>query len=143
VPSGNGTLARCLHTLGQLFGELRYIDAASACLASARSAMEQHPAGHCSLLSALEDQVYPPELVIVRGPADAIAPWLRTARSGFTPWRTVFGVPYDGITQVPAYLPKLVSAGVRGRPTAYVCSGLSCSLPIDSLDGLKSALSIR
>jgi len=143
VPAGNGTLARCLHTLGHLFGEMRYIDAATACLAWARGAMEQYPAGHCSLLSALEDQVHPPELVLLRGPVDAIAPWARSARTGFAPWRVVFSVPYEGVAQIPAYLPKLVSSQVRSRPTAYVCSGLTCSLPIETLDALKQTLGIR
>jgi uncharacterized protein YyaL (SSP411 family) len=140
TPAGNGVLARALHTLGHLFGESRYIDAAVACLRWARGAMERYPAGHCALLSALEDTVYPPELVVVRGPADAIAPWVDVVRQGFKPWRHVYGIPYEGVATAPAFLPKLVSGETRARPTAYVCTGQSCSLPIVSLDALKQAL---
>jgi hypothetical protein len=140
TPSGNGVLARALHTLGHLLGESRYVDAAQACVRWARGAMERYPAGHCALLAALEEVVYPPELVIVRGPADAIAPWLELARKGHRPWRHVFGIPYDGVREVPGYLPRLVSADARGRPTAYVCTNSSCSLPICDLDGLKATL---
>ena len=140
LPSGNGTLARALQTLSHLTGETRYGDAAKACLDWARGAMERFPSAHCALLSALEEQLYAPQTVIVRGPADAIVPWLKVARAGYHPWRFSFGIPYEGITQVPSYLPRLVTAEVRAKPTAYVCTNLTCSLPIDSLDELKKAL---
>jgi uncharacterized protein YyaL (SSP411 family) len=140
TPAGNGTLARALHTLGHLLGETRYLDAAAATLRWARGAMESYPAGHSSLLAALEDQVVPPEIVVVRGPATEIVEWHRAARRGFKPWRHAFAIPYDGVREAPVYLPRLVSAEARTRPTAFVCTESSCSLPITKLDELVERL---
>ena len=102
-----------LHKLGELSAEPKYLDAAAETLQWARAAMEQHPAGHCTLLSALEAQVYPRELVIVRGPAQSLGEWLAVARQGFEPARSSYAIPYDGITNAPPYLPRLLPADAR------------------------------
>jgi uncharacterized protein YyaL (SSP411 family) len=140
MPPGNGVLAATLNLLGHLLGETRYLDAAAGTLRWARAAMEHYPAGHSTMLGALETHANPPELVIVRGPRVELDAWLRAARDGFRPWRHVFGIPYEDVGLLPAYLPRLVSAEKQRQNTAYVCTGLSCSLPIHSLDALKAAL---
>jgi len=140
MPPGNGVLARTLNLLGHLLGETRYLDAASGTLKWARAAMEQYPAGHSTLLSALEDELNPPELIIVRGPRAELESWLRPLRSGYRPWRHAFGIPYEEVGVMPAYLPRLVSAEKQRQCTAYVCRGLACSLPIHSQDELAAAL---
>ena len=143
MPPGNGVLARALNLLGHLLGETRYLDAASGTLKWARGAMEQYPAGHSTLLSALEDELHPPELVIVRGPRAELESWLRPVRTGYRPWRHAFGIPYEDVGVMPAYLPRLVSAEKQRQCTAYVCSGLSCSLPIHSQAGARGRAARR
>ena len=140
MPPGNGVLARALNLLGHLLGEPRYLDAASGTLKWARRAMEQYPAGHSTLLAALEDQTTPPELVIVRGPKAELETWLKPVRAGFKPWRHAFGIPYEDAGLIPGYLPRLVSHEKQRQTTAYVCRGLSCSLPITSPQELDAAL---
>ncbi len=140
MPPGNGVLARALNLLGHLLGEARYLEAASGTLKWARAAMEQYPAGHSTLLSALEDEMHPPELVIVRGPRAELEGWLRPVRSGYRPWRHAFGIPYEEVGVMPAYLPRLVSAEKQRQCSAYVCRGLACSLPIHSPAELAAAL---
>jgi uncharacterized protein len=140
TPPGNAVLARTLNLLGHLLGETRYLDAASGTLKWARAAMEQYPAGHCSMLDALEDEMYPPELVIVRGPRAQLDEWLAPVRAGFRPWRHGFGLPYEGGGLMPSYLPRLVSHEKQRQCTAYVCQGLKCSLPIHSLAELATTL---
>jgi uncharacterized protein YyaL (SSP411 family) len=140
MPPGNATAARALLTLGHLLGESRYLDAAHGTLAWARAVMERLPAAHCSLLSVLEETVYPTDLVILRGPSDLTENWSREIRGGFTPWRKVFAVPYETEGPLPPYLPKLVSTQAQQSVTAFVCQGLSCSLPITDLSELKEAL---
>ena len=140
LPPGNGVAARALIELGHLFGEQRYLDAAARTLTWARAAMEQMPESHCSLLAGLEDLMVPPETVIIRGPAEEIEAWRAEAARGYKPWRQVYAIPYAPGANTPAYLPKLVSADQQARPVAFVCEGLSCSLPIDTLDGLQAAL---
>ena len=133
MPSGNGTAACALTTLGHLFADTRYLDAADATLRALRGAVEQYPAGHCTLLSAVEASACAPEQVIVRGPAYALDAWLHIAREGYRPWRRVFGVP-DDCAAAPDYLPGRVDGDDRSALVAFVCRGLQCSPPIDSLD---------
>ena len=134
-PPGNGVMALALGQLGHLFGNADYLEAASRTLAWARGAMEHHPAGQCCLLTALEEQVQTPELIILRGSQDETDEWRQALWDGFHPWRQVYAIPLDA-KQRPPYLPALAPLG----PVAYICSDSSCSTPIDSLDGLKAAL---
>ncbi len=140
LPPGNATATRALLGMGHLLGNTDYLDAAHNTLRWARAVMERIPSGHCSLLGGLEETVYEPELVILRGPANEAREWQSAISGGFTPWRRVYAIPYEGVSLVPEYLPRLVSSDVQGQVTAYVCRGLSCSLPITSKDALEEAL---
>jgi hypothetical protein len=139
LPPGNGIAAQALGDLGHLLAEPRYLQAASRTIDWARTQMEQHPAGHCTLLSALEAGLEPPEQIVIRGPRPELAPWLDTARRGYHPWRRVYGIPYD-IHTIPPYLPRIVSADSAARVTAFRCEGSSCSAPLQSLEALSAAL---
>ena len=81
-----------------------------------------------------------PTQILIRGPESQIAPWRMAAADGYSPWRQCYALPYETANVLPTYLPKLVSAEMREKTVAYVCSGLSCSLPIESPDALKLAL---
>ncbi len=140
MPPGNGAAARALLALGHLLGEPRYLDAAATTLEALRGAMEQYPAGHCTLLGAVEANLHPPEQIIARGPAELLGPWLEAARATYKPWRRVYGIPYVDAGLAPSYLPRLVSAETQARVTAFVCAGLSCSAPIDSLEAFEEAI---
>ena len=140
LPPGNGTAARGLLALGHLLGEGRYLDAAQNALEALRGAIERYPAGHCTLLGVVEANLHPPEQIILRGPAELLAPWLAAARAGHKPWRHVYGIPYDGAGLTPHHLPRLVSAETQARVTAFVCEGLSCSAPIESLEAFADAV---
>jgi hypothetical protein len=143
VPPGNAVAARVLLELGDLFAEPRYIEAVERTLSCARSRLEQLPAGHCALLDVLEARELPPETIILRGPLDEAESWRKSISRGFKPWRSIFVIPYDGVTFVPAYLPRLIPASQRASVTAFVCSGMQCSLPLRTLDALQDALGIR
>lgn len=140
TPPGNGLAASALLRLGYLMGETRYLDAGQNTLRWARAVMERLPAGHCTLLHAIEETVYPPDMVILRGPSDAMTDWATQLSSNFTPWRHVYCIPYAGSQTVPTYLPRLVSTEQQAQVTAFVCSGTQCSLPMTALEDLKHAL---
>ena len=76
----------------------------------------------------------------MRGPREALGEWLDVARQGYHPNRAVYGIPYDA-EEIPAYLPRLVSADTRARVSAFFCSGLQCSAPTTSLDEFRRAIS--
>ena len=69
-----------------------------------------------------------------------MAEWLKAARSGYHPARSVFAIPWEATGTLPAYLPKLVSAEQRAGVVAYRCRGMSCSLPITDLDAFNAEL---
>ena len=63
----------------------------------------------------------------------------RCARAiGHGDTRSAFRTKTSGV--MPTYLPRLVSAEKQRQCTAYVCQGLSCSLPIHSQEELAAAL---
>ncbi len=140
LPPGNGTATLALLKLGHLLGETRYLDAAHQTLTWARGIMERVPAGHCTLLTALETTVYPQQQVILRGPVELMAEWQRELDQGFTPWRSVYAIPYADSGPVPQYLPRLVSSETRNQVTAYVCTNLTCSNPVTSMAELQGLL---
>ena len=134
-PPGNGVAARVLARLGHLFGEVAYLDAAAGALDTARPAMERYAAGYCTLLTALEEQLHPDELVILRGASGTLREWRQALADGYRPWRRVYAIPADA-TVTPPYLP----ASSGPEPVAFICSGLSCSLPIRTIGELQKAL---
>jgi uncharacterized protein YyaL (SSP411 family) len=140
LPPGNATIARALTRLGHLFGETRYLEAAAATLDWARAQMVRHPAGHCQMVSALALHDSGMELLVIRGPAAELGPWLTAARTGYRPHRLAVAIPYENVTTLPAYLPRLVSTGMTERVVAYRCEGMTCSLPMEDLETFRNSI---
>ncbi len=140
LPPGNGIAAIALVRLGHLLGESAYLDPAHNTLRWARGIMERVPAGHCALLNALEESIYPGEQIVLRGPIELMQQWADELTVGYTPERSRYLIPYNETTTLPGYLPRLVSSEQQALVTAYVCTGLTCSLPITTLDEVKSLL---
>jgi len=67
LPSGNGVAALALQRLGFLLGASRYLDAAERTLRGAWQAIEEYPHGHVTLLTALEEFLNHPEIIVIRG----------------------------------------------------------------------------
>ena len=136
IPAGNGVAAIALQRYGHLLGEPRYLAAAERTLRAAWPAMLRYPQAHMSLLIALEETLRPPEVVILRGPADALEEWRTELASLYAPRRVVLAVPANAAALPPA----LADKAPRGAgPVAYLCRGSTCSEPLDSLDALHAA----
>jgi uncharacterized protein len=136
IPAGNAIAARALLRLGYLLGEVRYLQAAERTLRAAWAALLKYPEGHASMLLALEDYLYPPQIVILRGEASAIQPWLRELNAVFAPRRWTLAVPADATGLPQAIASKPATAGAL----AYVCRGSQCTAPISALDALLEEL---
>jgi len=136
TPSGNGIAATVLGRLGHILGESRYLDAAERTLRAAWSAVTNLPYAHDALLSALEDQLYPPQLIVVRGEPAALKEWQARLNYHYAPRRIALAIPNDA-TELRGTLAHCIP---RGEVCAYVCSGTSCSEPISALDELESHL---
>jgi len=138
TPSGNGIAAFILQRLGYLLGEPRYLAAAERTLRAAWPAMEKSPLGHVTLVTALEELLQPPEIVILRGAAQTIDAWRRELARMFVPRRLVLAIPADA-TGLPAALADK-SPPAAAAAVAYVCRGSTCSAPVESLELLLAEL---
>ncbi|HEX4618881.1 MAG TPA: thioredoxin domain-containing protein, partial [Steroidobacteraceae bacterium] len=119
TPSGNGIAAFTLQRLGHLLGEPRYLAAAERTLRAAWPVLEKYPLSHVSLITALEELLQPPEIVILRGEAAAIEGWRLELARRFVPRRLVLAIAADA-----AGLPEAIaSKAPRGAAVAYVCRG--------------------
>jgi uncharacterized protein YyaL (SSP411 family) len=141
LPAGNAVAARALGRLGHLLGRTDYLDAAAGVLRWAAPMVKRAPQAHCAMLDALEDQLTPPEQVVVRG-AEADA-WGREAREGFRPDRDVWVLPTT-IEPAPGHeaplLPEYLPDEMPAETTAWVCTAGRCSLPITDRAGLTAEL---
>ncbi|MDH4072118.1 MAG: thioredoxin domain-containing protein [Gammaproteobacteria bacterium] len=137
TPSGNGVAALALQRLGFLLGEPRYLDAAERSLMVARRAIDEYPHGHVSLITALEEYLDHPEIIIIRGRPDKIGKWRRSAAGLYAPRRLVFAIP-DDEKGLPGALAD--RKPVDGETVAYRCVGSHCSLPITSFEALAGEI---
>ena len=137
VPSGNGIAAYALQRLGFLLGETRYLVAAENTLRAAWRAIEEYPHGHVSLLTALEEYLEHPEIIVIRGAADEIGRWRDSAAKLYAPRRLVFAIPGD-----EAGLPGALAdrKPIDGETLAYRCVGTHCEMPVTSLEALAGQL---
>jgi hypothetical protein len=135
TPAGNGVAARALIRLGHLLGETRYLDAAEATLNAAWEPLTHVPHGHAAMLDALEEQLHPPRIVVVRAAEAELASWAQTTRS-YAPRRQVYLIG-DDETGLPGLLATRES---RPGGVAYVCEGQTCALPVESPRALLNQL---
>jgi uncharacterized protein len=138
VPSGNGVAASMLTRLGFLLGETRYLDAAERTLRAAWAGIQDYPQAHMSLVNALEDFLSTLQILVVRGEASSAAHWARVLGKLYAPTRMIYAIPND------AQLPAALAAKRPGETTvAYLCSGMTCSAPLENLEEVTRALKLR
>ena len=135
TPAGNGVAAFALQRMGYLLGESRYLDAAEQTLRAGWAVMEKYPQAHTSLLTALEELLNPPEIVILRGD-ETIETWRRELARLYSPRRMVLAVP-AAASNLPA---AIAEKAPRGAAVAYVCRGSVCGEPVSSFAELTEAL---
>ncbi len=135
TPAGNGVAAQVLQRYGYLFGESRYLAAAEGTLRAGWETLQRYPAGHMSLLAALEEYLQPPEIVILRGDAPTIESWRAQLARLYAPHRLVLAVPAEA-SDLPA---TIADKAPRARAVAYVCRGSVCGPPLDSIATLLSS----
>jgi uncharacterized protein YyaL (SSP411 family) len=133
VPSGNGVAALALQRLGHLVGEQRYTDAAGRALRSAWQAMDEYPHGHVTLITALEEFLEPPEIIVIRGDVAKISEWRRQLARIYAPARLVFAIDRNE-QALPGMLAE--RKPVDGDTVAYRCVGTHCELPVNKLEQL-------
>ncbi|MEA3639476.1 MAG: thioredoxin domain-containing protein [Lamprobacter sp.] len=140
TPSGNGIAALSLQRLGHLLGETRYLEAAARTLGAAAEAIRRLPYAHATLLMALDEQLSPPEIMVIRGGTSAEATdleqWQAVAQQDHAPRRLTLVIPAE-VKALPAVLAAM-QPGERVR--AYRCRGTRCEAPIERIESFREAL---
>ncbi len=136
LPSGNAVAALALQRLGHMLGETRYVDAAEATLRVAWTAMAEFPHGHASMVNALQEYLKTPQIVVVRGRDDQASQWTQALDGHYAPQRISLAIPYDA-RELPG---SLADRAARPGTVAYICEGMSCREPVESLETLAANL---
>jgi hypothetical protein len=89
------------------------------------------------LITALEEYLYPPEIIVIRGSDDDMVAWAGAVGAIYAPRRLVFSIPADAEDLPGALALRKPSAST----IAYVCRGMSCSAPVTSLGDLAVEIS--
>jgi uncharacterized protein YyaL (SSP411 family) len=124
--------------MGWLLGETRYLTAAERTLRAAWRTLERYPQGHMTLVTALDEHLQPPQIIVLRGAAESIARWRGELDRLFDPRRLILAIPGDATDLPPALATK--PAPADGSTVAYLCRGNTCSAPLTSLDELARNL---
>ncbi len=139
TPSGNAVAAFALQRLGYLLGETRYLDAAQRCLENGAAACKDMPYAHCTLLKAAEEQSHDPQTIIIRGQNNQqngqAQHWLKLCNEQYAPQRQTYL-----ITDSETLPESLAMKKLEGEITAYLCTGMTCGLPITTEDQLTENL---
>ena len=137
TPAGNGIAALALNRLGHLIGEPRYCEAAARTLHAFKAMLDRQPSAHTSLCAALEEELTPPAIVVLRGGADAAA-WQHEINRHYLPHALVLAIP-AGTAGLPAVLDKPAGDAVN----AWACRGVTCLPPIAGCAELLKVLTAR
>jgi uncharacterized protein YyaL (SSP411 family) len=138
TPSGNGVAAFALQRLGHFLGEVRYLAAAERALELFYESVQRNPSGHTSLVTALEEALSPPRIVVLRGAAEAMAQWQSQLARSYRPDTLVLGLAPD-VEGLPPALDK-DAAQAHGGVSAWVCAGVTCLPPVFELAELERVL---
>jgi uncharacterized protein YyaL (SSP411 family) len=135
MPSGNGMAAFGLNRLSALTGEARYARAAERALELFYPLMREQPSGFGQLLIALEEQLGPPSVLVLRGAPEALGHWSAALARDYLPGTLALAIP-DGTAGLPPPLDK----PVRPEPVnGWLCQGVKCLAPISDLEALRQA----
>ncbi len=141
TPSGGSMATRVLLRVGALTGDRRAREAAERALATVTSFLVRYPTGFASWLSAASlvvDGIV--ELAVVGDPdATGTRELLRVARDG-EPANLVVAVSSEPAGSVVPLLADRVQ--IAGLPTAYVCRGFVCRLPVTDPAALRHEMEL-
>ena len=140
VPSGNSLAVELLMRAGHLFSDEEMDRVAARALESEARVALSYPSAFGRLLSlATRRLMAPVEVAVVGPPGEARAGLLDAALRPWIPQRVLAGGEERDSPPFP--IPLLEGRGTKdGRPTAYVCSGYACRLPVTTPEDVGEQL---
>jgi uncharacterized protein YyaL (SSP411 family) len=139
VPSGNAMAARVLLRLAAWTGVGAYRDAAEGAMRTVVPYVARYATGFAQWLSAMDLALSSAiEVAIVGSPDDAATgSLLAEVHRGYRPNQVVSLAVDPAASTVPLLADRVA---LDGRPTAYVCRGFVCRLPVTEADALAAQL---
>jgi hypothetical protein len=92
-----------------------------------------------SLVNALEDFLGSMQVLIIRGDAQQAERWSAQLGALYAPTRMIFAIPRDA-SELP---PALAAKHAMPDTVAYVCTGMTCSAPMNDLAAVARELALR
>jgi hypothetical protein len=135
TPSGSALACEALLKLDAFSGEGDYRKIAERALAPVLPLAAEHPTAFARWLSAADFALGPVKQVAVAGDPHT---YLTALRKDYDPRRVTAASPLP----LPADAPPLLRNRplVDGKPTAYVCEGFMCKIPVTDPHGLIQLL---
>ena len=142
TPSGNGAAAQLLATLSRYTDNRTWEVLAVDTLKPLQEAMRRYPTGFASLLTAFEMLYAPPREVVIFGErSDPRTQTLLEVLDAAPRPHTALALVESSDDSLVARLPFTQERGpVDGKPTAYVCEGGACRLPVTTPEALREQL---
>ena len=142
TPSGNGAAAQLLVTLSRYTDNRAWEDLAVDTLKPLQEAMRRYPTGFASLLTAFETLYARPREVVIFGERnDPRTQALLEVLDAAPLPHTALALIESSDDLLVAQLPFTQERGVvDGEPTAYVCEGGACRLPVTTAETLREQL---
>ena len=132
TPNANGTMVSNLVALYLWTGEERYRDRADAILRGFAGAMTANVLAHAGLLTSTLDLMAPAHIVLIAPEGESTQALRRALAELSLPGAVVQEVREGerGASALPESSPAHGKTALDGKPTAYVCIGPQCSLPV-------------
>jgi uncharacterized protein YyaL (SSP411 family) len=137
TPAANGMMPGLLIKLHALTGKLHYLERADQILAAFAGEAEQNAFPLASFLASLDTRLHLVQIVLI-GEGDALAPFrTAAARAPLGDYVLEELAPGDDL---PDAHPVKGKTQQEGKPTAYICRGDTCSLPVTELAEFEKQL---
>ncbi|MEQ9688373.1 MAG: thioredoxin domain-containing protein, partial [Bauldia litoralis] len=138
TPSANAIMAQNLTRLWHHTGNDAYRADADAIIAAAGPAIAQNLFASAAMLSALDLRMQATDVVIVHPAGSSPADLIAHTRNHWTD--DIILSVYEDAADLPTGHPASGKTTADNRPTAYVCHGETCSLPITGPKDLAALL---
>ncbi|MDD1695400.1 MAG: thioredoxin domain-containing protein [Methanoregula sp.] len=144
IPSCNSVAFENLVRLAHLTGDVSYERLASELSETFASPVHQSPSAHAWYLCALNTALGPVQDIVIVGEKDAddTKALINGLREYYLPLVMVVLKPLRDDDPRLASLAPFTSnlTATEGKPTAYICTGHSCAMPITDLNHLRELL---
>lgn len=142
MPGGNPLLATTFIKLGHLYAKSNYLRAAEGILNYGNYLLAYQAQHHPSLVDALRLFFEPGTVIVLSGPRAMLPKWQALCQS--YPGVCSYSIPLESQHEgsLPYCLLNSTTAANDNdsQVKAFICHGYSCSLPVNQMDALKTAL---